>query len=449
MTVACLLACLVGGAACGGDRHATEPSGPPLLAAAGDQQIGVATRPLGTPISVRVVDEAGAPRAGAIVHWTPSDQGWVDPELSTTDSAGEARTAWTLGPSAGVQHLSAFSDGYAKVRFSATAAMVPTDGPIIVFPLETFDGSGQTVHPDYVETPVPWAGAANRYLVVTPYRNGSSFYENPSIFAGTGAVSWSPPEGVTNPIVLPESGYLSDPDAVYLPDKHELRVYFRAVDGANIIRMMSSSDGVHFTEPVMVAAASNHTIVSPTIVRRSATDWLMWSVNANTGCSAGKTVVEIRRSTDGIVWSLPEPVALSQSGYSVWHIDVQWIPSRKEYWALYNVKTGGSCTTPAVYLATSPDGVTWKTYASPVLARGAVKEFADIVYRSTFAYDATADVIDFWYSGARYVAPSYIWRTAYQRRPRSTLFAAIGKPLDHPHALRVLRPGVQPLMDPP
>jgi hypothetical protein len=444
-----LFAWVLVGAACAADRHATEPGGPPLVVTAGDQQIGIATKRLGTPIVVRVLDAVGEPRAGVIVRWSANDDGWTDPEVSTTDSTGEARTAWTLGPSTGVQHLSASSDGYAKIRFSATAATAPTDGPIIVFPLETFDGSGQTVHPDYVATPAPWAGASHRYLFVTPYRNGSSFYENPSIFGGSGTVSWSPPDGVRNPIVMPESGYLSDPDAVYLPDKHELRVYYRAVDAANIIRMTSSTDGVHFTEPEMVAAASNHTIVSPTVVRRSVTEWLMWSVNANSGCAAGKTIVEVRRSSDGIVWSLPESVALSQSGYSVWHIDVQWIPSRKEYWALYNVKTGGSCTTPAVYLATSPDGVTWKTYASPVLARGAVKEFADIVYRSTFAYDPDADAIDFWYSGARFQAPYYVWRTAYQRRPRSTLFAAIGKPLDHPHALRVLRPGVQPLMDPP
>jgi len=63
-------------------------------------------------------------------------------------------------------------------------------------------------------------------------------------------------------------------------------------------------------------------------------------------------------------WSPPEQVSLVQLGYSVWHIDVQWIASRSEFWALYNVKTPGSCTTPAVYLATSGDGVTWRTPCS-------------------------------------------------------------------------------------
>ena len=42
---------------------------------------------------------------------------------------------------------------------------------------------------------------------------------------------------------------------------------------------------------------------------------------------------------------------------------------------------------PALYLATSADGRTWKTYPSPILARGTTPLFTDIVYRSTFAYE--------------------------------------------------------------
>jgi hypothetical protein len=449
MTSACLFALVLTGSACAADHASTEPSGPPLLVADGDQQAGTANERLGTAITVRVVDALGQAHAGVVVQWSASDDGAVVPETSTTDSAGEARTLWTLGPPTGLQHLTAAADGYAKVRFSATAAAGPRDGPIVVFPLETFDGSGQTVHPDFVATPAPWGGASPRYLVATPYRGGSSAYENPSLYGGNGTVSWTPPDGVVNPIATPTSGYLSDPDAVYLPDKNELRVYYRSVDGANIIQMISSTDGVHFTDPLMVAARENHAIVSPTVVRRSATDWLMWSVNANVGCTAANTLVEVRRSTDGIGWSNASPVALTQKGYSVWHIDVQWIPSRHEYWALYNVKTGGSCTTPALYLATSPDGVTWKTYSSPVLSRGAIREFADVVYRSTFAYDSASDVIDFWYSGARYDAPNYVWRSAYQRRPRRTVFATIGYTSNHALADQVPRPGVPPLLDPP
>jgi hypothetical protein len=104
---------------------------------------------------------------------------------------------------------------------------------------------------------------------------------------------------------------------------------------------------------------------------------------------------------------------------------VRWIPSLAEYWALYNVKTPGTCTTPAVYLATSDDGSHWQTYPSPVLARGASSAFNDIVYRSTFSYDPRTDEVTFWYSGARYAAGAYVWSAAVQRRTRTALFAAL------------------------
>lgn len=326
----------------------------------------------------------------------------------------------------------------------------PNEIPLTVLGLATPDGSGQTVHPDHVTVPPHWHGYAS-YLALTPYPNGDATYENPSLYGGDDGTRWSAPDGVRNPIVRPAAGYLSDPDAVFVPDRNELWIYYRAVTDHNVILVTRSGDGVHFGAPVVVAEGPNHTIVSPAVVRRSASEWLMWSVNANVGCTARSTSVELHRSTNGLDWSPPATVALTQPGYAVWHIDVQWIASRGEYWALYNVKTAGSCTTPAVYLATSADGLTWHTYPSPVLAHGAIPEFADIVYRSTFAYDPASDAIAFWYSGARYEVPNYVWRSAYQRRARADVFAAIAAPIEaaRVRASAVGRAAPPPLLDAP
>src|SRR5690242_4688013 len=95
-------------------------------------------------------------------------------------------------------------------------------------------------------------------------------------------------------------------------------------------------------------------------MRRAAGDWWMFAVNSGSaGCGAASTTVEVRRSADGLVWGPPKRVALEQPDLWPWHIDVQWIPSRQAFWALYNAKTAGACTTPAVYLAESADGITW------------------------------------------------------------------------------------------
>jgi hypothetical protein len=299
-----------------------------------------------------------------------------------------------------------------------------TDGSFMTMPLATPDGSGQTVHPDYAMMPV-WL--PRRYLVATPYTYSDSLVENPSLFAQTLGFSWEA-YGLGNPIVRRKTGYLSDPDIVALPDRGELWVYYREVTSRNRIWLIRSSDGVGWSDPVRVVTARNHRVISPAVVRRAANSWLMWSVNAGRdGCSSQATYVEIRRSTDGVHWSQPQIVNLAQTPFFVWHIDVQWIPDREEFWALYNVKGAGSCNTQLLFLATSPDGVRWKTYPSPVLRIGAIREFSDIVYRSTFAYNARTDNIRFWFSGAGHDARGFVWRTVYQRRRRADVFASIAR----------------------
>ena len=168
----------------------------------------------------------------------------------------------------------------------------------------------------------------------------------------------------------------------------------------------------------------------------------MWSVNAGTeGCSAPAATVEVRRSADGIAWSPAQGVGLEQQGLFPWHLEVQWIPSRNEFWALYNVKRGGDCATPALFLATSPDGYAWTVVSQPVLTRGRIPELADIVYRSAFQFDPVSDAITFWYSGARHGESGYVWGAAVERRRREEVFA--------PPTVALLRLGADAWGEPP
>jgi hypothetical protein len=435
---------------CGSELRTAPPTPKSIAVESGDHQIGSAAAPLRQPLVVRVLDDRGEPVSGTTVRWTTRDGGVFTPAASPTDERGFAQSTWTLGATAGTQHASAIADGAAAADFAADAATErgPTTTPFALA-LATPDGSGQTVHPDFVAMPAGWA-FSHQYLLMTPYPNGNPGFENPSIFTESAPLTWTPPAGVTNPIATPLRGYLSDPDAVAVPETNELWVYYRQVESHNEVYVIRSSDGEHYTAPQLVASADNHDLVSPAVVRRGPTDWMMWSVKSGAGCTASSTSVELRRSTNGLDWSPPEKVSLSQGGgYWPWHIEVQWIPSRQEYWALFNGKTPGSCTTTALFLATSPDGVTWKTFPSPVLVRGASPELADVVYRSTFSYDDATDVIDFWYSGAKYEFGQYVWRTAYQRRTRGEVFATAAKKSVAALAAIVPRDGIPPLLDPP
>lgn len=414
--------------ACGGDRVSAPIRGK-IAIASGDAQRGVPGQQLDLPIIVVVRDARGTPASDVAVTWFAEDGGRIDPAQGITDAEGRATATWILGGTRELHHGRAEADGYAPVEFTATT---PDDNELpldIIQPLTlaTYDKSNQTVHPDYVAAGPEWTHATN-YLFITPYPNGNAVFENPSVYQSSDWLHWSAPAGVINPIMAPPEGYYSDPDALYVPERNELWLYFRQVTDENIIRLTTSSDGEQWSAPVVVAHAANHQIISPTVVRRAPDDWLMWAVNGNAGCTGTSTTIELRRSTNGVIWSSPQRVDLSQGTLYPWHIDVEWIPSRGQFWAMYNVKTAGTCTTAAVYLATSSDGVHWTTHPSPVLARGVIPELQDVIYRSTFAYDDASQSVTIWYSGARYENGTYIWRSAIQRRRVADLLATIDAP---------------------
>ena len=399
-----------------------------LVRVSGDGQTAPPGEALERPLVARLVDAAGRPVRRVDVTWSAS-AGEVTPQISATDANGEARAVWKLGTEPGPQRATAIAEGLDAVAFVAFVdpEASPDRVPLHAIDLTTYDGSGQVVHPDIVSPPADGLDGRPR-LAITPYPWGNASYENPSLFAGTGRDTWSVPEGISNPLVKPSDGYLSDPDILWVPEERELWLYYRHVNDGNEILVSQSPDGVRWSAPRVVVRVPNHQAVSPTVVRRSATDWLMWTVSAGSaGCTSSKTTVELRRSADGLVWTSPQTVTLTQPGVYPWHIEVQWLPSRQEFWALYNGKLAGSCTTDALFLATSADGVSWKTYAAPILRRGAIPELADIVYRATFSYDPQRDVVSLWHSGARYTSRGYEWHAAFERRPRTDLFEAAAR----------------------
>ena len=69
-----------------------------LAAVSGDGQRAKAGTALPERVVVRVEDAGGSPVRGATVAFTPGEgHGTVDPAEAVTDTAGLARTAWTLG----------------------------------------------------------------------------------------------------------------------------------------------------------------------------------------------------------------------------------------------------------------------------------------------------------------------------------------------------------------
>jgi hypothetical protein len=421
-----------------------------LVAADGDGQVGPAGTLLPSPIVATVLDAGGGPLPGRRINWQAAGDDRLIPVDAVTDGAGQARASWLLGSAAGTRRATATLRGATPAVFTATATpgrrgseALPFD---VLIPLDfaTYDGSHQVVHPDFVATPGRSAGPP-LHLAITPYPFGNAAYENPSLFESTRRDAWSVSPGTPEPIQLPHEGYLSDPDVVYLPERDELWLYYRQVVADNVVLLTRSHDGREWSAPVEVVRAPNHQIVSPSVTRRAPDDWWMYAVNSGAvGCGAASTRLEVRRSSDGIHWGAPGSVELPSADLWPWHVDVQWIPSRGVFWALYNAKDPNGCTTPAAYIAESADGLVWNVAARPVLSKGAIPTLQDIVYRGTFEFDSDADAITFWFSGARYDGGQYVWGAAVERRHRADVFAP-AEQLERPAAPP--SPAPAPLID--
>jgi hypothetical protein len=294
----------------------------------------------------------------------------------------------------------------------------------------TYDGSGELVHPDAVAFPEDWNG--RKYWVsATPYPTGNPKYENPSIYQGYTSRRMTVPAGVKNPLALPGSGgYLSDPDMLYDPDRDQLRMYYRHVTGgSDDLYLMTSHNGVEWSAPQLVFTGDRYGLISPAIVRESASSWRMWSVSAMAqGCNSLISEVELnqRRSTDGITWSKPEPVILRVPGRVPWHLDVQYIPAKHEFWALIAAYPDGtSCSRTAIYFARSADGTDWTVAPNPLLGPYEFAPLNDLVYRSTFHYHEASDAVSVWFSGARAGDGGFHFAVASARYPYADLIRKV------------------------
>jgi adhesin/invasin len=101
---------------------ATAGAASGLSIVSGDDQTGPVSTELPLPLVVVLKDGGLNPVPGAAVSWViGSGGGSVTPSTSSTDGAGQAIVAWTLGDTPGPNTVSAVVSGIGVVEFSATA----------------------------------------------------------------------------------------------------------------------------------------------------------------------------------------------------------------------------------------------------------------------------------------------------------------------------------------
>jgi hypothetical protein len=272
-----------------------------------------------------------------------------------------------------------------------------------LIPLETYDKTGQSSHPDFLRISVPWS-THTCWLVFTPYAGEQIERENPSLVSGTDCEHFVPARGVKAPLVdKPADGYNSDPELLYDAARGCLGVMFRTVTTANNVLITKSCDGAAWSEPRVLFSVPNHGAISPTITAGPDGAMRVWYVAAGAqGCGAVDNVVKLRVGSSAstplerLSFGDEIPTDLAQPDWVIWHIKVRYIPEKKEYWAMYaafpKAQVGG-CLNNDLFFAISSDGVHWRTFPVPMLDHLDSRFRFVSLYRASFDYDGAADRI--------------------------------------------------------
>lgn len=280
----------------------------------------------------------------------------------------------------------------------------------VVLPPDLFSLSSDAVHPDVACQDGLWNGT-RCWFMYTPYKNSDASWENPGFLLEASDTTWSTPPSIRNPIVpYPGIGaYNSDPDHAFDPVTKRLTQVYRVVaDSFNKIMIMSTANASTWTTARLAFKERNHDAISPSLVidrDRSANLWYVRSGAA--GCNSATSTVVMRTATptadqllEQATWSPAVPVNLSVPNFVIWHLDVAALPDDRGYVALvvaYNKNIG--CGYDDLWLATSPDGITWRTFAVPLFWRDmqlARTRSISTWYRGTLRYDAATDSLHLW-----------------------------------------------------
>lgn len=196
-----------------------------------------------------------------------------------------------------------YDDGIVEVP--KKGMIIPLGKPVKLT-IPTYEGSNQPVHPSVVVIPAGWNGY-KYWMAFTPYPNGDSTKENPSILVSNDCITWTLFPTATNPVVAaPGTGWNADPILVFTGTA--LRLYYSHYGTAPIKSYwIETTDGITWsvaTECTGVGA----TLTDGGIVRISATEWIA------TPAQGTRFTHERYTSVDGTVWVVDRPVVHNLGG---------------------------------------------------------------------------------------------------------------------------------------
>ena len=259
----------------------------------------------------------------------------------------------------------------------------------------TYDGSGQLVHPDVLVEQTP--DGTRAVMAITPYPYSNNRFENPSLVQSEDGTKFTAFAGASNPLVpAPPIDHNDDPDLRRDPATGDYELLYLETMRPDLQTLVAlrSRDLVSWTRRDAIVydlSRGEPFIVSPAaIVGNDGRTHLFYVDNL-----AMTTAITSLVSADGMTWdpTIATRVAIDLGGVTAWHIDV--IRGAHGYGMLIS-GFDAEFVHQNLYLATSPDLITWTFQPTPLLAYADPELEVASLYRSTGLVSGNTLVV--WYS---------------------------------------------------
>lgn len=293
---------------------------------------------------------------------------------------------WSIG----VATFDATALGLARSRTPDPFVDAIRPGRLVI---PTYDGSGQATHPDaLLERDA--SGAAHLTVVMTPYPFSNDKLENPSLLVSDDGMTFTAPPGVAAPLVPPPPyDHNNDPDLRRDPRTGDYEIlYLEALrPDRQILVALRSRDRQTWTRRDAVVYdlhRGDPFIVSPAALDAGGQTHLFY---VDTADRKLHTMV----SADGATWDprSAAPVAIDLGAVHAWHVDA--LRGDGGYALLISGHVD-QFEHQDLYLATSPDLVTWTLRPQPLLDHRDPALGVESLYRSTGVVEHGTLVV--WYA---------------------------------------------------
>jgi hypothetical protein len=262
----------------------------------------------------------------------------------------------------------------------------------------TYDDSGQAVHPDVIDFGAGQTWNGYRYwMAMTPYTGGSDRRENPSMLVSSDKQTWIVPPGLTNPIIPDPYPWHNSDTCIAVDADSRMWLYYRRsrANTDSDVRVISSLDGVHWSDPVILVTSLvvTQTNLSPSVMW-DGSQWVMYVIDASAHPS--KIVRRTCATPDG-EWSDPVECTLAglPTGWGIWHMNAGMVGSRFVAWAY--VTPDSLAYSGNIHYLDSVDGLSWQMDPLPSLMYAYGTWDNNRMYQPAWVYLGSG-LYDVWYS---------------------------------------------------